>query len=72
MRTKPAVSVSRSCVKSSILLKEAVNSTVQPSSETRAGVQEMLNGNSDIMKYDGIAKVSRTLELLVNIFFFRP
>ena len=57
MRTKPAVTVPRSSIKPSILLKESVNSTVQPSAETRAAVQEMLNGNSDIMKYDVIAKV---------------
>lgn len=67
MRTKPAVSVSRSSVKSSILLKEAVNSTVQPSSETRAVVQEMLNGNSDIMKYDGIAKKCLNMEEFMNL-----
>ena len=59
MRTKPAVTVPRSSIKPSILLKESVNSTVQPSAETRVAVQEMLNGNSDIMKYEGIAKVGR-------------
>lgn len=61
MRTKPAISVSRS--KPSILLKETVSSTAQPSADNRTAVQEMLNGNSDIMKYDAIARVSFKLSL---------
>ncbi|KAL5262226.1 hypothetical protein ACHWQZ_G007818 [Mnemiopsis leidyi] len=67
MRTKPAVTVPRSSIKPSILLKESVNSTVQPSAETRAAVQEMLNGNSDIMKYDVIAKKCLNMDEFMSL-----
>lgn len=67
MRTRPAVSVPRISVKPAILLKDAVNMAVQPSESNRATVQEMFNGNSDIMKYDGITRKCLNMEEFLKL-----